>query len=195
MEKEIDDDLLLKRLLVFLRDNEYIPKDGLFYYPGSGWHDVPLQVFGADKVYHLSKEETKGDPDVLRDPLFKGESAPPSQRKREIFEDGYFSQLRKTGAKYMIEGDYRETQAIFEENKFAATLIWGVPSETIIEALPELCRVTKINGLLILGTDQLYMKEKWNQKEPIKEVLEQRNFPRVSLPEEFSLICVYRNSK
>lgn len=191
----MNEDLLLKKLLVFLRDNGYIQKDSLFYYPGSGWHDIPLQVFGADKVYHLSKEETKGDPDVLRDPLFKGESAPPTQRKLEIFRGGYFSQLRKTGAKYMIEGDYRKTQDIFEDNKFAATLIWGVPPQTIIEALPELCRVTKENGLLILGTDQLYMEEKWSGKEPIKETLEQRNLPRVPLPKEFSLICVYRNSK
>lgn len=91
------------------------------YYPGSGFHAVPKEVLGIERVVHLSLEEVE-----------------------------YF---KKLGSGVKVKGDYRK--APFKSGYFDATLVWGIPPETALEAIDEFLRVTKEDGLLIVGSSRI----------------------------------------
>ena len=90
------------------------------YYPACGCHKLARNLFGADKVYHLSREL-----DAV---------------------DGYFKRL---GEGHKIQGDVRGSP--FKDNTFDATF-WNLSTKVLSEAVPELHRVTKDEGLLIIDT-------------------------------------------
>lgn len=91
------------------------------YYPGSGFHAIPKEILGIERVIHLSLEEVD-----------------------------YFRKL-SNGIK--VKGDYRKSP--FKSEYFNATLVWCIPPETAFEAIPEFLRVTKKDGLLIVGSSRI----------------------------------------
>ena len=120
------------------------------YYPGSGAHAIPLEALGEDKVFHVSLEEN-----------------------RQFVPGGYFERLN---ARNMIVADFRKSP--FRDNFFDATLLWGTPPESTIEAIDEFIRVTKLEGLLIVEGSDFNIHRRFGR---VRKILDKR-FPRIKIP-------------
>ncbi|MBL7100368.1 MAG: hypothetical protein ISS23_00260 [Nanoarchaeota archaeon] len=131
------------------------------YYPGSGWHKTPKETLGEDRTIHLSLEEN-----------------------REYIAGGYF---KKLGRGIKVRGDYR--QSPFRNNKFDVTLIWGIPTETAREAINDFRRVTKKDGLFVVGNQNLCSMLGFNV---IYKSLD-KQLERIPTPFEYLGIRVYQN--
>lgn len=138
-------------------DKKY--KFGNFYYPGSGFNKVPKETLGEDRVVHLSNEIGENGEECI-----------------------YFDKL-DSGIK--VRGDYRHSP--FKDRSFDATLIWGTPPESTIEAMDEFRRVTKDDGLIIFGNSQ------FTGGEMVTSTILGLLCERVDIPERFYRIEVYQN--
>lgn len=128
------------------------------YYPGSGFHAVPKEILGIERVVHLSLEEVD-----------------------------YF---KKLGNGTKVKGDYRKSP--FKSRYFDATLIWGIPPETALEAVDEFLRVTKEDGILIVGSSRIcYMSSSFDFIQYCLNTLIERITIKGLHPE----ISVYKNKK
>lgn len=136
---------------------------GMLYYPGSGSDSTPKDTLGKDGVVHLSLEEN-------------AERTTP-----------YFVFL---GRGLKVKGDYR--QAPFANDSFDATLIYGIPPESAIDAIPEFRRVTKHNGLLIVGSHEICPTG--DDFDIVAEALDEQ-LDRIQMPSRFSGFSVYKNKR
>jgi len=162
----MESDKKLEKLLVYLDNNYALEK---VYYPGSGWHKVPKETLGTDKVVHVSLEENL-----------------------KWVDGGYF---RRLGKGLNVKGDYRKSP--FQDKTFDATLIWGIPPVTAIDAVPEFRRVTKKNGLLIVGSNQFCSTESVynSRKITFDDVLGcvDGQLTQIKIPSCYFGISVYKN--
>ena len=190
-------DELLREVLAYLDKTHGLDK---LYYPGSGWHRVPLETLGGDRIYHVSANENKGSTDFIPELHPPGDVydadgnlVETAQEHRiwmqKIFKEGYFGVLGDD-ALHKYESDYRRTP-FFEEGKFDGTLIWGIPTESAIEAIPEFRRVTKKGGLFILSNEVIYPTHSGDAN-IISETIDKK-LQRLTLPGELSEVPVFLN--
>lgn len=116
-----------KDFLVWIK-NAYSPQR--VYYPGSGNDKIPKEIFGEDKVIHLSL-------------------GPKNRGAR-----GYFTHL---GSGHKIEGDFLKSP--FKDKSFDAVFIHDTPCSVTIQGLEEFYRVLKNEGILILDNGCWDQKE------------------------------------
>jgi len=53
-----------------------------------------------------------------------------------------------------VQGDYRTSP--FPDNSFGSTLVWGLTQPSIVEAIDDILRVTKENGLIVVGQSRYF---------------------------------------
>ncbi len=185
-------DMLLSEVISYLDSSIGL---GKLYYPGSGWDRVPLETLGPERVYHVSLNENRGDPD------FDSNIQPagyvfdedgnfimkPEQRIEwmdKIFEKGYFGILGDD-AVHRYEANFFNSP--FRSGFFDSLLIWCIPYDTTVEAVPEFLRVTRKDGIIIANTDLTFSNSGLNL---VDEALESR-CRKLDIPE--FRVGVYQN--
>lgn len=89
----------------------------------------------------------------------------------------YFKHL---GEGIKVVGDYRNTS--FPDNSFDSSLVWGATHPTIKDAVEDILRVTKVDGLFVVGYNESF-----------SQLLDDK-LVKVNLPEELDQkIQTYRN--
>lgn len=109
-------------------------------------------------------------------------------------ETNYFSHL---GNGMKVQADFIHSP--FKDNSFDATLLWGPPVDAILYAIPEFQRVTKENGLFVVGTEELSGSGRRDGKYPgnfdMVHYYLDTFLPRKNIPNIDSRIIVYENKK
>ena len=105
----------------------------------------------------------------------------------EEIEGGYF---KKLGHGINIVGDFRNSP--FCSNVFDATLIYGIPPDAVLEAIPEFRRVTKIGGLIIVATEKICSVGYKYSFNIIYMILEQQ-IKAIELPKNFGDFKLFTN--
>ena len=119
------------------------------YYPASGGHGIPEEAISPDKVFHVS----------LRNEGF-----------------GHRESFGNLSSRNLIISDFRKSP--FRDNFFDATLLWGMPPETTIEAIDEFIRVTRLEGLMIVEGSDFNIHRRFGR---VHKILDKK-FPSIKIP-------------